>query len=299
MDPRQAQIRERAGLEESRLNQDFIEALRKWSTPVLLVMAVAAGGYVAYTKYTKAQVEKRDTAFTEFEAANSSSAPSPESLKRVAEDYSSVGAVPVLAKMRAADAYMDSVRSGLRPGAKVNASGALEKPEDAITDEERKGFLQSAEALYGEVAQATANNVTQLPFRVGAMFGLAAVAESRQDYDGAKAKYEDVVKATENTQFKMHADVAKSRITKLEELKKLPKLYSDAELPADPTVPKVQPMPIVPEVVPAPVQVEPAGPAGPAPTAPAAPVTPPANPGTTPPADAPKPADPAPTTPPK
>jgi len=291
MDPRQAQIRERAGLEESRLNQDFIEALRKYSTPVLLVLAIAAGGYVALNKYRKAQVEKLESAFTEFEAANSSTAPSPESLKRVAEDHGNVGAVAVLAKMRAADAFMDSVRSGLRPGAKVTPTGALEKPEDAITDEERKTFLASAEALYGEVAQLTANNTPQLPLRVGAIFGLAAVAESRQDYDGAKAKYEEIVRLTEHTQFKMHADVAKARLAKLDELKNLPKLYSDAELPADPTAPKVDMNPIVPEIMPVPVQPEPAGPA-PAPAGPPAP-SPQA------PAEAPKPTDPSPTAPPK
>ncbi len=291
MDPRQAQIRERAGLEESRLNQDFIEALRKYSTPVLLVLAIAAGGYVALNKYRKAQTEKLESAFTEFEAANSSTAPSPESLKRVAEDHGKVGAVAALAKMRAADALMDSVRSGLRPGAKVTPTGALEKPEDAITDEERKTFLASAEALYSEVAQLTANHAPQLPLRVGAIFGLAAVAESRQDYEAAKAKYDEIIRLTEHTQFKMHADVAKARIAKLDELKNLPKLYSDAELPADPTAPKMDMNPIVPEIMPMPVQAEPAGPS-PAPAGPPAPA--PQAPG-----EAPKPADPSPTDPPK
>lgn len=290
MDPRQAQIRERAGLEESRLNQDFIEGLRKYSTPVLLVLAIAAGGYVAVTKYKKAQTEKRESAFTEFEAANSSPAPSPESLKRVAEDHASIGAIAVMSKLRAADAYMDSVRSGLRPGAKVSLSGTLEKPEDAITDEERKTFLSSAETLYSEVAQLASGKTPQLPLRVGAVFGLAAVAESKQDFDGAKAKYEEVERLTENTQFKMHADVAKARIAKLDELKKLPKLYSDAELPADPTAaPKIDINPMVPEIVPGPIQVEPAGPASPAAPAPTTPM----------PTDAPKPAEPAPTAPPK
>jgi hypothetical protein len=293
MDPRQAQIRERAGLEESRLNQDFIEALRSYSTPVLLVLAIAAGGYVALTKYRKAQIEKLESAFTEFEAANSSTAPSPESLKRVAEDHGKVGAVAVLAKLRAADAYMDSVRSGLRPGAKVTSTGALEKPEDAITDEERKTFLASAEALYAEVAQRTANNTPQLPLRVGAIFGLAAVAESRQDYDGAKAKYDEVVRVSEHTPFKMHAEVAKARIAKLDELKNLPKLYSEAELPADPTAPKIDLNPIVPEIMPTPIQPEPAGPA-PAPAGPPAPT-----PQTPAPAEAPAPTEPAPSAPPK
>lgn len=293
MDPRQAQIRERAGLEESRLNQDFIEGLRKYSTPVLLVLAIAAGGYVALTKYRKAQTEKRESAFTEFEAANSSTAPSPESLKRVAEDHGKIGAIAVMAKLRAADAYMDSVRSGLRPGAKVTATGELEKPEDAITDEERKTFLAGAESLYSEVAQLTASRTPQLPLRVGAIFGLAAIAECRQDYDGAKAKYEEVARVTENTQFKLHADVAKARIAKLDEIKNLPKLYSNAELPVDPTLPKIDMNPIAPQIVPGPIQAEPAGPAGPPAPAPAIPASTPT------PTDAPKPADPAPTAPPK
>jgi hypothetical protein len=43
MDERQTQIRERAGLEEARYNQDFIEFLRRFGTPILMVAAVIAG----------------------------------------------------------------------------------------------------------------------------------------------------------------------------------------------------------------------------------------------------------------
>ena len=69
MDQRQAQIRERAGLEESRLNEDFIDFLRKYGFLILLVAALAAGltsGVRWYREYT---VRKVTTAFADFEAA--------------------------------------------------------------------------------------------------------------------------------------------------------------------------------------------------------------------------------------
>ena len=46
LDRRTRQITEGAGLEESRLNQDFVEFLKKWSTPLLLVIVAAVAAYV-------------------------------------------------------------------------------------------------------------------------------------------------------------------------------------------------------------------------------------------------------------
>ena len=46
MDERQTQIREAAGLDESRLNTEFVEFLRKWGPIALGVLAVAALAFV-------------------------------------------------------------------------------------------------------------------------------------------------------------------------------------------------------------------------------------------------------------
>src|SRR3954466_11659733 len=68
MDQRQAQIRERAGLEESRLNQEFIEWLRKWGTPMLLAVALLSVAYALRDKWHKAADDKLDNGFGELAA---------------------------------------------------------------------------------------------------------------------------------------------------------------------------------------------------------------------------------------
>src|SRR5438874_2058363 len=104
MDERQSQIRERAGLEESRLNEDFIEFLRKWGTPALMVLAIVAVGYLGLNKYKKARDEKIDKAFFDYEQVSGSNNPSPQSLTATAEEHEGVKAVSMLARRDAADA---------------------------------------------------------------------------------------------------------------------------------------------------------------------------------------------------
>ena len=63
------QIRERAGLEEARLNQDFIDFVTKWSTPLLVVIALVVGGNYLYQQYTKRENEKLTRGFEQLAAA--------------------------------------------------------------------------------------------------------------------------------------------------------------------------------------------------------------------------------------
>jgi hypothetical protein len=268
MDQRQTQIRERAGLEESRLNQEFIDFLNKWSTPILLVFAVVAAGYVGYLKLQKMRNEKADQAFQELEAAATGTNPSPESLKRIAQEYDGVRAVPMLAKLEAADAYLRAVRNGVRTGAMVKPDGTLETPEDALTEADRTGYLKQAEELYVQALGEASKNSGRLTFRVGALFGLAAVAECRGELEGAKARYDEIVRLTENNSFSRFAGQAKARLNDLDALKNPPRLYSTAELPKPP-VPEVPPAGPVPAPTPAPA---------PAPTPETAPTTPTPNP---------------------
>ena len=110
MEDRQRQIREGAGLEESRLNTEFIDFLRKYSTPMLLVVAAVAGGYGGL-KYLERQRElARDSAFVQLESAlNSRSA---TALTGVADDNESRGAVAPLARLNAAVAKLEEKKNG-------------------------------------------------------------------------------------------------------------------------------------------------------------------------------------------
>lgn len=302
MDERQAQIRERAGLEESLLNVEFIEWLRKWGTPLLMVAALASGGYWLKAKWAKSTQEKTDRAFAEFESARGrGTTPSPEALLAVAADYDGVKAVPDLARLEAADAYLDALRRRVKVGAvlKTDAggqrTGELDRPEDELTSEDRKIYLDKAAELYNAVLQNSENKSGRFLMSVNAMFGLAAVEESRENFDQARVWYEKIASATQDTSFDPFAKVALRRITRLDLLKEISPIPTRSEVPKPPE-PEVKP-----EIPPPPPAAQPgATPGAPEGTPPATPEpgteTPKAPEPGTPPANEPK--EPAPASPP-
>ena len=237
MDERQTQIRERAGLEEGKLNEDFIDFLRRFGTPVLLVAAVAAGGYALKKHYNVSKTTNIDLAFQELEAARAGGNASPDTLTAIALEYEGVRAVSLLARLEAADAYLDAIRRGVKPGSEVEPDGTLKNPEDAITEDDRTSYLAKAADLYAQVQTDSARDPGKAIITLGATYGLAAVAEARTDFDAAKARYEDVIRLAETSGYDAHAAVARARIGRLGELANQPRLYSRAELPKPPAPP--------------------------------------------------------------
>ncbi len=262
------EIREGAGLEEARLNQDFIEFLRKWSTPILVVIALVAVGYAGYTRWVESQHKRLNDAYAEYERVSGVQNPSPESLKRVAEDYEDVGGVALLARLQAADVYLQSVRRGVKPGAAVDPQGNVTNKDDLIAAEDRKAFLDQAQSLYEQVASKARKDDAQRLIAIGATFGLAAVAECREDYEGARKQYDAAAALAKDTAFSPLATVAAGRVSSLDSVKQVPHLYAAAELPAAALAP---PSPLEPQRGPAPV------PQPQAPTPPPAPQGPPAD----------------------
>jgi hypothetical protein len=280
IEDRQFQIRERAGLEESRYNQDFIEFLRKWSTPTLVVIAVLAAGYALYQRFEKAQHDRVNAAFDELQAAMGGGNPSPDSLADVASAYEGVRGVSVLARLNAADTYMRALRTRLKVGAKAQQDGSF-AVADTLDDTNpeaakvRETYLAKARELYQKVYDDTSGSDGTRSISVSAIFGLAAVEESSANFAAAKTQYEKVISLTSGGPFAIQAEIAKKRIESIDKLQNLPIVYTRAELPA---LPEQTPPPITP--VPAPITIEPVGPAVPA----DAPATPP-------PAEPAKPAD--------
>lgn len=263
MDERRTQIRERAGLEESRLNEDFIDFLRRWGTPVLLVLAVGSVGWMLRGRYKASQEARVDNAFIEFEAVRGS-APSPEQLIGVAEDYGDVRSVGMLARLEAADAYVEAIRRGVRTGATINTDGTLPKPEEALTEADRADYIQRAGDLYAQVlsqAQAKAGHEVLV---VGALYGQASVAEMSKQWDKAKENYQRAAEIADRVQFTGLASVARARIANLDQLKVEPKVYTAAEVPTIPALPGQEPI-----AVPSPAPATEAAPAPAPETAPA------------------------------
>ncbi len=235
---RNTQIREGAGQVESKLNTEFIDWLRKWHMPILLVVAVLALGYVGYQRLEVARKQRVARAFSEYISATS-----PEALRSMADQYDGVRAVPELARLKAADIYLSSFRRGVKPGAQPSPENGQYAPEDLLSEGDGTALLNESAALYQQVLDATSTDQTKALQAINAAFGLAAVAESKGDLDAAKREYERVVTLAEWGGYPGQAEIAQERIQNLPELAQLPRIYAAAELPKKPEPPAPEPVP--------------------------------------------------------
>lgn len=69
MDDRQQQVQVGAGLQESRLNTDFIDFLKKYGTYGLYAMLAVVLSYVGWQRWTMHKNNTRDQAFADLGAA--------------------------------------------------------------------------------------------------------------------------------------------------------------------------------------------------------------------------------------
>ncbi len=291
MDERQTQIRERAGLEEARYNQDFIEFLRRFGTPILLLAAVVAGVYALRSHLNQRTADRAEIAFAELEASRGSGTPSPDTLRAVAGEYEGVGSVSILARLEAADVLLEAARRGLRPGAALNAEGDPTSNDDILTDADKATMLEQARELYQLAADEALKSDGKRIFASGALFGVAAVAESKGEWDLARSTYQRIVDLVKGTAAASHGATAQARMDFMDALKNapalparsaLPPLPPELQPPAPAPVPAPAPDPAAtPTPVPAPTPAPGTEPVAP-PAAPEAPGTPPA---TTPPAE--------------
>lgn len=271
MDQRQTQIREGAGLEEARINTEFIDFLRKWSTPVLLVIVLIAGAYVLNQRMAESRAAYVDEAFSALGGATS-----PASLIDVADTYGDVGSIAQVARIRAADRYMEAVVSGVKPGAVLTPEGVPENEDDVMTPQDREDFLGRAQAQYDLAWEASSSDPDRVFLAAGAAFGLAAIAETRGNADEARRWYAEVKRISEASGDGSLAEIADGRLETLDEALVAPELLSRADLPAPPTGNLLNPnafeMPITPPSAPVGVEIGPDGgivPMGPVPVSPA------------------------------
>lgn len=264
------QIRERAGLEEARLNQDFIDFVTKWSTPLLLLVALGVGGNYLYQQYTRRQADRLALAFEQLAAQAAVINPSPDSLRQVAIEFAGVGSVGELARLKAADAYMRAVMRGVKPGAEVNPDGTTKSVSDEMTPEDRESFLTLAAEQYQHVADSTKGIANKESLHIGALFGLAAVAESRGDAEGAKKFYEQVRSASVGVPgFAEFATIAEKRIANLPRVLAMGKLPTKASLPPATQEDQAPAMPLtIPDGPVGPSLLGPTPPSAPAPSLP-------------------------------
>jgi len=178
MDDRQTKIVEGAGLEESRLNTEFIEWLNIWGFRILLVCLVLAAGWAGKGWWDRHQERQTDEALTALNSAIGSG--SPDGLEAVAREWRGKPQVWELAMLEAAELHHRAARLALRPG------GDTQVLEDRLAPEQVAAHLSSARALYEQILERDRSSAPTLR-TLNARSGLAAVALTELRIDDAKA----------------------------------------------------------------------------------------------------------------
>jgi hypothetical protein len=231
MDDRQRQIREGAGLEESRLNVEFVDFLRKYGGIMMMAVAALALAYWGWGKYHLVRDRKIDEAFSQLEAAEASG--SPTALVAVASDHPSMKGIADLARLDAADLYLASARSGLAPGAAIDPQTGKYAQTDLLTEDQKQRNLSDAAALYQSVVDAASSDPARVEHLISGLYGLAAVAESREKLDEARGYYDRILQTANANALDEETKRVQHRIDTLGQLSQLPRLYASADLAAN------------------------------------------------------------------
>jgi len=226
MDERQTQIVEGAGLEDSRINREFLDLIQKWSTPVLLVVLVLAGGYAGVKYLERQRVKNLDAAFVSFVDAELEQRP--ERLIEIAGDSSGQGAVPAMARLTAADLYLQAYQLRTRPGTLGDAE------EDKLDDAQAQEMLAKAGEVYTEVYNDVKDDDGKALLAMGSRWGMVAVALSQQRFDEAQAGLSEIISVADQNGFSTLADDARALLETLPDLREQRQPVAEApEVPED------------------------------------------------------------------
>lgn len=235
MDDRQTQIREGAGLEESRINRDLIDFLNKWSSPVLFLLAGLAAAWWGMQQLEKRKIAKIDRAFSDLDTAFVGGNPSPDSLQTLATEYEGVRAVPEMALLTTTDIYLGAFIRGVEPGAQLDRVTGLPVDEaDKLDETQRGAYLNSAGDLAQRVVTMTKDNDAKAMLTVQALVRLAVVSEGKRDFAGAQAHYTRAAEIAESNGFPILAQFATNRAAQVESLEEIDELPSRDQLTALP-----------------------------------------------------------------
>src|SRR6185436_16247890 len=166
-----------------------------------------------------------DVAFMDLSAASISASPS--NLESVARDHAS-SPVASLAQLTAADLHMNAARTGVPVGEKFDDKDPTKLAGDKafLTDEQKKQELAEAERLYQNVATQANDSTGQALLAVGALNGLASVAEDRGETDKAKGFYQQAIAKTNALKLDKLEALIKKRLDTVDTLKTAPKLIA-------------------------------------------------------------------------
>ncbi len=180
---------------DSRVNVELLEWLKTSGVNYLLFILVVVILFRGYLWWGERQARIRDEAWADLEGTDS-----PASLEALADRTQGIDSVSVIALLRAARYYeLDILRDetldlvsdtpAIGDPKAPDAAEDSTRPKPRMTEAERSQTLDRMERLYERVLEMTPNpdagtNWKELQ-RIHAMFGMAAVAEMRGDFDKA------------------------------------------------------------------------------------------------------------------
>jgi predicted negative regulator of RcsB-dependent stress response len=167
---------------ESRINDDFLFWLKNSGPTYLLVLLVGLCVFLGWQRWAQYQQGKADAAWRALAEVQGGM---PVSLVEVADDpaHAGVDAVALLARLEAAGILLNAVQLDDDPDST--------DPAVKLTDEKRREVLERADALYAKVAADAGAGADRSIHAVNALFGRAAIAESRGELDPARSFYND------------------------------------------------------------------------------------------------------------
>ncbi len=230
VDDRLRNIREGAGKEDSRYSELMTDLLQKAGPYVMGAVIVCSGGYLAYKWYDTKRTQALSAAFFELEQAIDSGSPS--SLEAVARSHAGQRSVTRLAEAELGEIYLAAARRGVVPGATLKADGGPERPEDVLTPEKSSEYLSKASAAFQSTLDATKDDPQVSLLALKALFGLAGVAESKGDVEGAGRYYSDAATRAKAAGYDAVAQLATKRKETAGGLSAIPPLFTMADLPA-------------------------------------------------------------------
>jgi len=228
-DNRQSQV-QTTDLSESRINDDFVFWLKKQGPNYLLVALLAACAAMGYNLWQRKRVEKSSLAWQDLQQATMA-----EDFDEVARKHAEVLQVAMMANMRAGDLRLAQIRSGeLTPKQGDTPAVLLDAGSRKAVQEAADGNYTSAADLAVKVAGGQRDQAVTVV--MSTLFGRAAIAESRSDFDGSR-KLLDEAATLAGSRWPQYEKLAKWRAGETMTLATAIPIPTAAELPAKPMAP--------------------------------------------------------------
>jgi hypothetical protein len=217
---------------ESRINEDFVEWLKTKGPSWLLMILVGVALWMGYFRWREYRANHYSEAWSALLDCNL-----PGAYEDVAARYSDVPGLPQQAKRLGADVLLAAVQSDSPLGSDPTSP----EPPAALTDEERRGYLDRARGLYQEVIDGDDDTLSMTLHVVSALQGMAVVTESLGEAEEARRWYEAAAVRAE-PYYPWLAEQARKRAETAGEFAVAITLPADADLPQEPEPEPRQPV---------------------------------------------------------